>query len=61
LANSPTTLMLGKDSFNAMVDVSLDAALDRLQGGLTEIASTEDAREGVTAFLEKRDPEWQCR
>lgn len=55
---SPTTLMLGKDSFNAMADSGLDTAFDRLQGGLTEIAMTDDAREGVTAFIEKRDPQW---
>jgi len=36
----------------------LDAALDRLQGGLTEISMTDDANEGVTAFVEKRPPEW---
>ena len=55
---SPTTLMLGKDSFNAMADSDLDTAFDRLQGGLTEIAMTDDAREGVTAFIEKREPQW---
>ncbi|MFP4074297.1 MAG: enoyl-CoA hydratase/isomerase family protein [Actinomycetota bacterium] len=58
VALSPTTLMLGKDSFNAMADSDLDAAFDRLQGGLTEIAMTDDAREGVTAFIEKREPQW---
>lgn len=61
VALSPTTLILGKDSFNAMADSDLDTALDRLQGGLTEIAMTEDAREGVTAFIEKRDPQWNGR
>lgn len=55
---SPTTLMMGKDSFYAMADADLDSALDRLQGGLTEIALTEDAKEGVEAFIEKRVPEW---
>lgn len=58
MAVSPATLMMGKDSFNAMADAGLDAAFDRLQGGLTEIALTDDAREGVTAFIDKRDPEW---
>ncbi len=38
--------MLGKDAFNAMADADLDTALDRLQGGLTELALTEDARRG---------------
>lgn len=60
-AASPATLMIGKDSFVAMADVSLDTALDRLQGGLTEMILTEDASEGVAAFVEKRPPEWKGR
>ncbi|HJQ76783.1 MAG TPA: enoyl-CoA hydratase-related protein [Acidimicrobiia bacterium] len=60
-ALSPATLMLGKDSFYGMVDLDLDTALDRLQGGLTEIAMTEDASEGVRAFIEKRPPNWLGR
>lgn len=58
---SPAAIMLGKDSFNSMADSSFDTALDRLQGGLTEIMLTEDAAEGVQAFIEKRPPEWQGR
>ena len=58
LSSSPAILMLGKDSFNAISDVSFDTALDRLQGGLTQVMLTDDAAEGVAAFLEKRDPEW---
>jgi len=58
LALSPATLMLGKDSFHGMADAALDTALDRLQGGLTEVALTDDSTEGVKAFLEKRGPEW---
>ncbi len=59
VALSPETLLLGKDSFYAMLDTDLDTALERLQGGLTQVALSEDAREGVNAFLEKRDPEWR--
>lgn len=58
LALSPTTLMMGKDSFNAMADSDLDHAFDRLQGALTEIAMTDDAAEGIAAFLERRKPNW---
>jgi enoyl-CoA hydratase len=61
LASSPATLMMGKDSFYGMADLGLDAAFDRLQGGLTEVAMTEDAQEGVTAFIEKREPGWSGR
>lgn len=55
---SPTTLAIGKDSFFGMTDLGLDAAFDRLQGGLTEIALTNDAAEGVSAFIGKRAPRW---
>lgn len=57
-AMSATTLALGKDSFNAMAEAGFDAAFDRLQAGLTQVMLTEDAVEGVDAFLEKRDPNW---
>lgn len=58
LGHSPATLMLGKDSFHGMADAAFDTALDRLQGGLTEVALTEDSKEGIRAFLEKREPNW---
>ena len=61
LALSPATLMIGKDSFMGMSDADFDTALDRLQGGLTEISMTEDSREGIAAFVEKRDPDWKGR
>lgn len=58
VANSGATTMIGRDSFYGMVDLDFDNALDRLQTGLTAIAMTSDAAEGVTAFLERRPPEW---
>lgn len=61
LAVSPAILALGKDAFYATEDLPLDAALDYLHNGLTTIAMTEDAAEGVAAFVEKRDPDWTGR
>lgn len=61
LSASPATIMLGRDSFHGMSGLDLDTALDRLQGGLTEIMMTEDATEGMTAFIDKRDPGWSGR
>jgi enoyl-CoA hydratase/carnithine racemase len=61
VATSPATSLIGRDSFYSMVDGDLDAALDRLQLGLTEVLMTDDAAEGVEAFLERRQPRWTGR
>ena len=60
-AKSQAALALGKAAFYAVEDMDLDTALDHLHIGLTAMASTEDAQEGVKAFLEKREPQWRGR
>jgi enoyl-CoA hydratase/carnithine racemase len=60
-AKSPATIRLGRDAFYAVDDLDFDEALDHLHAALTSVASTEDAAEGVRAFLEKRPPEWMGR
>lgn len=60
-AKSPAVLALGRDAFYSTSDRGFDAALDRLQTGLTGVALTSDAAEGVAAFLAKRPPIWQGR
>ncbi len=60
-AKSQAALMLGRDAFYAVTTGDLDATLDHLQAGLTAVAATADAAEGVQAFLEKRQPRWSDR
>ncbi len=60
-AKSPATVRLGRDAFYAVADMDFDAALEHLQTGLTAVALTEDAAEGIAAFLQKRPPEWRGR
>ena len=60
-SKSPAVMRLGKDAFYRQEDLSFEAALDYLQGQLSLVAATEDSREGVRAFFEKRSPEWRGR
>jgi enoyl-CoA hydratase/carnithine racemase len=53
---SPIGMKIGKEAFYAMADMAFEEALDFLAQKLAEVAATEDAVEGITAFIEKREP-----
>jgi enoyl-CoA hydratase/carnithine racemase len=53
---SPLGMRLGKRAFHEMRELSLEPALKMLSQALVQAAKTEDAREGMRAFMEKRAP-----
>ncbi len=53
---SPTAVRLGKQAYNAMRDMSLRDALEYAQVMVPVMSSTEDAKEGLSAFQDKRAP-----
>ena len=61
VALSPVVLALGKQSYAVASQLPRDDALPYLAGMLSLHLQTEDAVEGITAFLEKRAPQWRGR
>jgi enoyl-CoA hydratase len=56
---SPVAMRLGRDSFYRQQDMEFNAALAYLHSQLSLITLTEDSKEGIKAFLEKREPDFK--
>jgi len=56
---SPVAMRLGRDSFYRQQDMEFRAALHYLHGQFLLVSQTEDSREGIKAFFEKREPEFK--
>jgi len=56
---SPVAMRLGRDSFYRQQDMDFRAALHYLHGQFLLVSQTEDSREGIKAFFEKREPDFK--
>jgi enoyl-CoA hydratase/carnithine racemase len=54
-------MRLGLRAVVAQEDLEVERALPLLRDRLAECLATDDAREGLTAFLQKRKPQWTGR
>ena len=62
LANKPpAAIRLGLSAYHRQETLSFEEALPFLQEQLMAVLGTEDAQEGIMAFLQKREPKWSGR
>ncbi|HEY0980613.1 MAG TPA: enoyl-CoA hydratase [Schlesneria sp.] len=59
VASSPMTLQLGKRAFYDQLNLDESTAYDRATNIMTDNALKHDAQEGISAFLQKRVPQWK--
>src|SRR5882724_1040892 len=58
---SPTAIRRGKYAMRAIASMSFDESIAYTESQITLLAMTEDAKEGLKAFGEKRKPSWPGR
>ncbi|WP_284455208.1 enoyl-CoA hydratase/isomerase family protein [Alloalcanivorax xenomutans] len=58
---SPTAIRRGKYALRAIEAMSFDQAIAYTETQIATLALTEDAKEGLAAFNEKRAPDWPGR
>ncbi|HJU52807.1 MAG TPA: enoyl-CoA hydratase [Acidimicrobiia bacterium] len=61
IAFSPAVIALGKRTFYSQVDVDQHQAYEETRSVMVANAQMDDAKEGIGAFLEKRQPTWRGR
>ncbi len=58
---SPLIARLGKEGWRLAQDMEMGQALEMLKNLVSMVALSDDSREGIAAFLEKRPPTWPSR
>jgi enoyl-CoA hydratase/carnithine racemase len=58
---SPTAIRRGKYAMRAIASMSFDQSIAYTESQISLLAMTEDAKEGLKAFAEKRKPSWPGR
>ncbi|ARM87873.1 crotonase/enoyl-CoA hydratase family protein [Rhizobium sp. CIAT894] len=58
-SKSPLTLKIGKEAFYRQLELPVEAAYDYAAKVMVDNMLTQDAQEGIGAFLGKRKPEWK--
>lgn len=58
-SKSPAILRLGRRAFYTMRDMEYEKALEYLSSMLAINTMADDVAEGISAFLEKREPHWK--
>ena len=59
IAFSPAVIALGKRTFYSQIDVDQHQAYEDTRAVMVANAQMEDAKEGMGAFLDKRQPTWR--
>jgi len=60
-AKSALTLKIGKEAFYRQIEMPLAEAYHYASGVMVENMLTRDAEEGISAFIDKRSPQWEDR
>jgi len=58
---SPNAMRMGLNAFNEQRKMSVEEALPYLREQLYAVLNSEDAKEGLAAFFQKREPQWTGR
>jgi enoyl-CoA hydratase/carnithine racemase len=58
---SPLAVQSAKKAFYAAADMEYFKSMEYMSDTLARLCTAEDAKEGINAFMEKREPQWKER